>query len=142
MYGTKTDIAVFLPGDSLLTQVAQWVQEHAEFSLNVIQSGERQAVTEACGRAARVVIDGTARPTLAGDVLELAIDHVEPNDILLYIERTDASLEIFARTRGVALALGPMAAAEWDAMLEPVTARHASCWNEPQPCLLKVRSAR
>jgi hypothetical protein len=139
-YGNNMDIAVLLPGESLLTQIADWAQRHSQFSLNVIHSAGRQAVLDAFQRAAKVVIDGSTQPALAMDVLDMSTTCVEANDILLYTERASAPLEIFVRVRGVALVLGPIVPSEWDAMLQSSITRHANCW-EGNPVRLKIRSA-
>ncbi len=114
----KTDVALFHPGESLLSQVAAWLADHGQFSLRVVSSVGPAAIDRALTQAAAVLIDATDRPGQAADALGHVLARIGPQAVAVYTERPHEGLELFVRVRGAMFLLGPMGRREWEAVFE------------------------
>lgn len=112
------DVSVFFPSTSLLLQMAGWLRESYPFYYRLIAARQPMFIKDALSSSASVIIDATERPDDATAVLELSVGQIGPHKTIVYTERMHEGLEVFARTRGVQLLLGPMGEGEWRGFFE------------------------
>jgi len=103
---------LFYPSGLLLAAAARWLEANPSFCVRLIASNQAVAVQDALRGSGAAVIDATRRPEDACAALVHSSERIGPDRTLLYTERMHAGLELFSRTRGVQLVLGPMDSAE------------------------------
>ena len=64
------------------------------------------------------LIDATDDHAQAADAFSQAVGHVGAGATAMYSERMHEGLEMFVRSRGALLLLGPLSEAEWDAFFD------------------------
>jgi hypothetical protein len=104
------------PSDSLLVQVNRYLGP--EMRIGVIQAVQGQVpVHRVLDRGVHsVLLDATCYPVVAARLLQTLVVG-ETRSLAVYTEKPDPAMEVFVRSRGVPLLLGPMSPQEWqDAM--------------------------
>lgn len=112
------DVVLFYAGKSLLEQAGNWVYGQPNLFLRLVSSCSRPVVNKALSEASAVIVDVTEHPDDAMDVFQYAVGRAESRQLAVYTERSHEGLEIFVRSRGVLLLLGPLNPTEWEAFFE------------------------
>jgi hypothetical protein len=112
------EIVVFYPGDSLRQQIAGWKRRHPEYTVEVSLAKSLPRIRSMLRRAGAVLFDATADPARATDAFSQAVARLGPSGVAVYTETMHPWLELFVRTRGALLLLGPMSEAHWDGLFE------------------------
>ncbi|MCK4623767.1 MAG: hypothetical protein KAV00_00515 [Phycisphaerae bacterium] len=120
------DVVLFYAGKSLLEQAGNWVDGQPNLFLRLVSSRSRPVVNKALSEASAVIVDITEHPDTAMDVFQYAVGRPESGELAVYTERSHEGLEIFVRSRGVLLLLGPLNPAEWGAFFESLQPPEAS----------------
>jgi hypothetical protein len=122
-------VALLYAGESLVEQMTRWAADRSDVELELV-GAERAGGIRAALRALDVaVLDATAHPERVAAALPLCLEQLEPGELSVYTERTVPALEIFVRSRGVPLVLGPMGSFEWDGLMQSLM--RARCWGMP-----------
>ena len=108
------DIVLFYPSPSLLNQVAAWAGRQVGWSLSVSTSRTAVGIRAAMSGAMVNLLDATFSPHLAMKVLELAASQFFLQTAAVYTEVMHEGLELFTRTRGALLLLGPLSGGQWE----------------------------
>jgi len=111
-------IVVFHPGGSLMRQFGVWSGSHPGCNLDYSSATSLLDIHRACYHAAFVLIDAVEDPQFARLVLLQVMTDREAPAVAVYTEAADESLELFVRTRGGLLVLGPMSDASWEGVFE------------------------
>lgn len=119
MYERKSEWMVLLPSESLLEQLGQYWSLTDQHEIGICHSQTDSAVRAALSRCRRALIDATEQPTRASRALEFGLDYPGPGAMALYTEVMHPGLELFTRTRGVIMLLGPMGLTEWGCLERP-----------------------
>ena len=111
-------VALFYPGNSLMHQVSNWAGEHpaCQFQLHFPES-LREIGTLLRGSTISIV-DVTEDPVQASPVFLQLMAESQPGSVAVYTETMHEGLELFVRTRGALLLLGPMSDAAWEGLFE------------------------
>jgi hypothetical protein len=111
-------IAMFYPGNSLMHQVSNWAVRHPtyEFAMSFAQS--LHEIRDALRRSVISIVDATEELELAMVAFVQAVTAMEADRVAVYTETMHEGLELFVRTRGAPLLLGPMKDAPWEDQLE------------------------
>jgi hypothetical protein len=115
---TKSEIAVFYPGDSLGEQVAAWVERHPECSVTSSYATGPAGIRNTLRTADLALLDATfdaaqMMPAFAQAVAKLGAAHVA-----VYTETMHEWLELAVRIRGVLLLFGPLSGEQWEGFFE------------------------
>ena len=113
----KREVVVFSPTESLILQVAQWAGRHRDYSVRLVCSKLAGNISAALDTAAFSIIDATVFPQDAISILALTMDRVGSERIAVYTE-IELEEEVFIRSRGISLLLGPIGPQQWEALLE------------------------
>jgi hypothetical protein len=111
-------IAVFYAGNPLMHQVSTWAATWPQYDF-ALSFGEGPVETCAAFRQASVsIIDATENPGRAMDAFLRATVELEAVSIIVYTESMHEGLELFVRSRGAMLLLGPMPDAQWKELFD------------------------
>jgi hypothetical protein len=119
------DVVLFSPSRSLLLQLAGCAGRHRDFALRLVYSQLPSMVGAALRAAAHSIIDATDQPDQAMATLSRAVEQFGRGRITVYTEIMHEGLEVFARSRGAPLLLGPMSQEEWARVLDELEPRAA-----------------
>jgi len=116
----KSDVAivVFYPGKSLMHQVASWASDRPSSELQFSFARSVAEIRRALRRADVAIIDATEDPARAMETLVRAVTESDPGSVSVYTEIMHPGLELFVRSRGVLLLLGPMLDKPWQNLFE------------------------
>ena len=120
----KRDVVLFSPTESLLLQLAKWAGKHRGVELRLVSSTLPGNVNAALETAAFSIIDATIHPRTAMAILARGVERLGPGKVAVYTEIMQEGVEVFTRTRGAVLLLGPISPDQWEALfenLEPAT---------------------
>ena len=129
-------IVVFHSGDSLMRQLGVWSDGYPECNLCLSSAESLLEIYKASRRGAFVLIDVAEDPKRARLVMLQVTAAREAPAVAVYTEVADEGLELFVRTRGGLLLLGPMSNASWDGVFEGVLQSSA---RKPRRGLVKQR---
>ncbi len=115
---STSEIVVFYPSDSLREQIADWRRRHSGYEVEVSLAKSLPRIRSMLRHAGAVLLDATADPCQATDAFSQAVARLGPSAVAVYTETMHPWLELFVRTRGSLLLLGPMSEAHWDGLLE------------------------
>ena len=117
---SASGIVVFHSGDSLMRQLGVWSDGYPGCNLRLSFAESSLEVYKASRRGTFVLIDATEDSQRARlVVLQVTVGREAPA-VAVYAEAADESLELFVRTRGGLLLLGPMSNASWNAVFDGV----------------------
>ncbi len=114
------DVVLFGPQRSLLLSVAHWASRHEQFPLRLVSSRKPEHIRSAVQRAAYVIVDATAEPAAAAEILDHVLDSGGEQMVLVYSETMHPDLEMHVRQRAVGFVLGPLQAEQWQDVLSGV----------------------
>ena len=111
------DVTLFFPSRSLLLEIEKALVQCRPLHLRRAADTRRRCVEEALDGTDIAVIDATERPAEATAVLEESVALIGPDRSTIYSQRMHPGLEVFTRSRGAQLFLGPLTTHEWTAFL-------------------------
>lgn len=122
----KSDVVLFYPGSSLVSQVVEWVRDRRRYCLRLAWPKRPAEIISVVDAAAMTILDATEQP---GDAMT-ALAHVAAGmplaTIATYTERNHPGLEVFVRVRGIMLLTGPMSDDRWAAFFQ----RAEAAWSD------------
>ncbi len=107
-------IVVFHSGDSLMRQLDVWSDRCPGCDLRFSSAESSLEICNASRRGTFVLIDAVEDPKRARLGMLWVTAVREAPVVAVYTEAADEGLELFVRTRGGLLLLGPMSNASWD----------------------------
>lgn len=122
----KSDVALFYPGSSLVSQVVEWVRDRRRYCLRLAWSKRPAEIISVVDAAAMTIIEATEHPADAMMALEHVAARMPLPTIATYTERNHPGLEVFVRVRGIILLTGPMSDDRWAAFFQ----RAEAAWSD------------
>ena len=114
-------IAVFYPNNSLMHQVSEFAGEDANCKFRFVFPVSVGQIREALGPQTVSIVDATEDPARAATVLIHTLAEAEPGSAAVYTETMHNGLELFVRSRGALLLLGPLDNSSWKGLIETMT---------------------
>lgn len=121
--GQQQDLVLFNAGQSLKEQITSFSHEFPWLFVRLVFSCDPVVINASLTNVGLALIDATEEPAGAMDLLEYVMPRVVPERLAVYTDRVYEGLEVFVRVRGVLLLLGPMEAAEWSGLFQPLQKR-------------------
>jgi len=117
---SELTVAVFYPGNSLMHQVSNWANEHPACGLQLCFPDSVQEVRGAVETTDTTVsiVEATEAPARARAAFVQLLAESRSDCVAVYTERMYAGLELFVRSRGSLMLLGPMSDASWAGLFE------------------------
>ena len=131
-------IVVFHPGGSLMRQLGVWSGSHPGCNLDFSSAQSLLEIRKVSHHGTFVLIDAVEDPKRARLVTLQVTTLPETPVVAVYTEAADEGLELFVRTRGGLLLLGPMSNAFWEGVFEGVLQFDT---RKPRRGLVKQRRA-
>jgi hypothetical protein len=110
------ELALFYPTESLHDQVAGQISLYQCTAMVTVSSVQGRAIRKAATSAVLSIIDVTEQVSQAMSALDELAGILDPGQLAVYTERMHEGLERFVRVRGILLLLGPVEAAQWQAL--------------------------
>jgi hypothetical protein len=138
----KTEIVVFYASPSLRAQLARWRRRHPRQTIAFCSAKATAGIRRALRGAKIALVDATAHSQAAVAAFGQAADCLGGYAAAVYVERTQPWLELFVRTRGAQLLLGPHDGGQWQGFFEQALLwangsrarnRFALCWMSASP---------
>jgi hypothetical protein len=126
-------IVVFYPSSSLMHQVTSWVSDWPDSELKISFARSVPKILAALRRADVAVVDATEDPTRAMETFVRATVEPEPVSVAVYTEIMHPGLELFVRSRGAMLLLGPLHGEPWQNLFKAMTASRREVPNYEAP---------
>lgn len=111
-------IAVFYPSNSLMHQVSNWAGENPGCGFQLCFPKSVQEIETIVPDTTISIVDATEEPNRATAAFVQLIGRSGTDSVAVYTEEMHAGLELFVRSRGSLLLLGPMSDASWGGLLE------------------------
>lgn len=118
-----SELLLLFPTASLVAQISECLQQHRELGLTVCRSSRPAAQQGALAQADIAIADATEETEAAAKAFEIAAAVFGPHCVSAYTEVMHTGLELFVRTRGGLLLLGPMSTTEWGGYFQSVLRR-------------------
>ena len=112
------EIALFYPCDSLSRQITSWARKHPGCTIQSSFSKTLPEIRSVLERVDVAVVDATEDHAQAADAFLQASARLGTNGAAMYSERMHDDMEVFVRSRGALVLLGPLDEAEWDGFLD------------------------
>jgi hypothetical protein len=116
-------IAICYPTESLYRQVARWARKHEEFGIESIFDRAVLKVRRLLNGAEVVLVDASDDHAQAMELFSQSLARLGVRRVAVYTERMHEGLELFVRTQGAWLLLGPLQETQWEelfaSMLSP-----------------------
>jgi hypothetical protein len=113
------EAVLLYPGEPLTAQIRDWSQQHPECRVWVCDSQSLPEIRRAVENASAVVVDATEDHARAIDAMLQAVAQRGEVAVAVYTEQMHEGLELFVRSRGVLLLLGPLTHEEWEGFWQP-----------------------
>ena len=107
-------IAVYYPTESLSRQVATWASKHADCGIEPVFGRSALEIRRSLDGADRVLVDASDDHAQAIDLFSQAVARFGSRHVAVYTETMHEGLELFVRTQGVWLLLGPLNDWQWE----------------------------
>jgi len=117
-------IAVFYPGNSLMHQISGWAVKFPAYDFSLFFERSAAEIQTALENSVLSIFDATDDPARAMIALSRAIASGGRDSTVAYTESMVEELELFVRSRGALLLLGPMDDAVWRELFDKRTHRH------------------
>jgi hypothetical protein len=125
------EVALFYACDSLARQITKWARKHPGCTVKYSFARLLPEIRTVLERADVALIDATEDPAQACDAFSQAAGQLGVAATGMYSERMPDGLEVFVRSRGALMLLGPLSDAEWDGFLEgAVQGSRSGCWKK------------
>ncbi len=111
---TVQRIAVCYPTESLSGQMAQWAEGRDDCRVEPVFDRSAMAICRSLERADVAVVDASDDHEQAIDLYSQAVARLGARKASVYTERMHEGLELFVRTQGLWLLLGPLTDKQWD----------------------------
>ena len=131
----KSDVAivVFYPGNSLMHQVASWASDRPGSELEVSFADSVPEIRAVLRKTDVVIVDATEDPARAMETFVRATVESEPISVAVYTETMHPGLELFVRSRGALLLLGPMPDEPWQTLFDAMAFSRERVPNREAP---------
>ena len=130
-------IAVCYPSKSLSRQVALWACNHEDYKIEPVFGRSVLEIRRSLQGADRVLVDASDDHAQAIELFSQSVAGLGPRRVAVYTEIMHEGLELFVRTQGAWLLLGPLDTCQWEdvfsSMLPPTS-------RETAPRRMPVRS--
>lgn len=117
-------ITVFYPGNSLMHQVFSWASRHPAHDLELSFARSLPEIQSLLRRSRGAVVDATEDPAAALTAFRQAEEELGADGVAVYTEQIHEGLEVYVRSHGSLLLLGPLGDGPWEGlfarMLHPV----------------------
>jgi hypothetical protein len=107
-------IAVCYPTESLSGQVAQWAEGRDDCRIAPVFDRSAMAIRRSLDGADIALVDASDDHEQAIDLYSQAVARLGARKASVYTERMHEGLELFVRTHGSWLLLGPLTGEQWD----------------------------
>ncbi len=123
-------IAVCYPTESLSRQVALWARQHEDCGIEPVFARSVLDIRRSLFGADRVLVDASDDHAQAIELFSQAVAGLGSRHVAVYTERMHEGLELFVRTQGAWLLLGPLNNRQWE---EFFSSMPPSARREPAP---------
>ncbi len=124
-------VALFYACDSLARQVAKWAKQRPGCAVYCSVARLLPEIRAVLAQADVALIDATEDRRQAADAFAQAVGSLGVGAAAMYTERMHEGLELFVRSRGAQLLLGPLAEAEWEAFFaRSLPGGHGRSWGK------------
>ena len=107
-------IAVCYPTESLSRQVAFWARRHADCGIEPVFGRSALEIRRSLSGADRVLVDASDDHAQAIELFSQSVTRFGSRHVAVYTERMHEGLELFVRTQGAWLLLGPLNNWQWE----------------------------
>ena len=107
-------IAVCYPTKSLSCQMAQWVEGRDDCRVEPVVARSAMAIRRSLDGADMALVDASEDHEQAIDLYSQAVARLGARKASVYTERMHEGLELFVRTQGSWLLLGPLTDKQWN----------------------------
>ncbi len=127
-------IAVCYPTESLSRQVALWARRHEDCGIEPVASRSPLDIRRSVSGADLVLVDASADHAQAIELFTQSIARLGARHVAVYTEKMHEGLELFVRTQGAWLLLGPLDHWQWeDFFASMLPAARQSAVDRPVP---------
>lgn len=107
-------IAVCYPTESLSRQVALWSRMHADCEIEPVFGRSVLEIRRSLRGADRVLVDASDDHAQAIELFSQSVSGLGARHVAVYTEKMHEGLELFVRTQGAWLLLGPLDNWQWE----------------------------
>src|SRR5208282_4126368 len=107
-------IAICYPTESLSRQVAQWASKHKDCGIEPICGRLPLEIRRSLIGADVVLVDASDDHAQAIELFSQSVARLGSRRVAVYTERMHEGLELFVRTQGAWLLLGPLGDGQWE----------------------------
>jgi hypothetical protein len=107
-------IAVCYPTESLSGQVAHWAEGRGDCRVESVFARSAMAIRSSLDQAEVALVDASDDHEQAIDLYSQAVARLGARKASVYTERMHEGLELFVRTQGSWLLLGPLTDQQWN----------------------------
>ena len=107
-------IAVCYPTESLSCQVALWAHKRADCGVELVFGRSVLEIRRSLNGADVVLVDASDDHAQAIELFSQSIARLGSQRVAVYTERMHEGLELFVRTQGAWLLLGPLNGRQWE----------------------------
>ncbi len=129
-------IAVCYPSESLSRQVALWARRHEDCGVVPVFGRSALEIRRSLSSVDMVLVDASDDHAQAIELFAHSFARLGPRRIVVYTERMHEGLELFVRSHGAWLLLGPLDDGQWEelfaAMLPPIRQKSARGHDRPR----------
>lgn len=111
---TVHHIAVCYPTESLSRQLASWASNHADCGVEPVFGRSALEIRRSLDGADRVLVDASDDHAQAIELFSQSVTRLGSRHVAVYTERMHEELELFVRTQGAWLLLGPLDHEQWE----------------------------
>ncbi len=117
-------IAVCYPTESLSRQVALWSRRHEDCGVKPVFGRSALEIRRSLSSADMVLVDASDDHAQAIELFAQSFARLGARRVAVYTEKMHEGLELFVRTQGAWLLLGPLSDGQWEelftSMLSPL----------------------
>ena len=107
-------IVVGYPTQSLSGQMALWARDHADCGIEPVFGRSALEIRRSLNGADMALVDATDDHAQAIELFAQAVARLGSRRVAVYTERMHEGLELFVRTQGAWLLLGPLNSKQWE----------------------------
>ncbi len=108
------NIAVCYPTESLSHQMALWARKHEDCEIEPVFGRLPLEIRRSLNGAAMILVDASDDYAQAIELFSQSVARLGSHRVAVYTERMHEGLEIFVRTQGAWLLLGPLSDGQWE----------------------------
>jgi hypothetical protein len=107
-------IAVCYPTESLSRQVGLWARQHMDCGIDPVFGRLPMEIRHSLNGADLVLVDASDDHAQAIELFSQSVARLGSRRVAVYTERMHEGLEIFVRTQGAWLLMGPLSNGQWE----------------------------